>query len=958
MLEDLLIRVGASTAGLAGLPGQIARTMSQVRRSIEAAAGDVTISISAPAAALGAGILDAALDFERLRLGILAVAGSSNEAEEQLARLRVVARAPGLGFEEAIAGSTRLQAAGLSAQMAERSLAAFGNALATVGGSRAELQGVVVALGQIAATPFVQGDEIRQLQERLPQIRQMMIQAFGTGNTEQLKAMGVSSEEFIQRIVEAFEELPMVNAGVQNTLDNLYDTVRVSFDKIGQAALPGIARMADTLIPIIERAADAFGQLDPYIQQAILGFLGLAAVAGPAMLLFSAMNPVVLGVVAAAALLSAGVSYLVENFESIHKAVQAGLSEMSGLASIWEGVRDLVIAVVDEIMAVVTAWVGVFQGFWEIHGEQIILIAKTAWGAVVTIIETALDVLTGIVKFFGSVLSGDWRGAFLAIYEITRDFMEGLTNLVAHGVALILDTFANMERGLGPIGDSIANYLAGLADDIRGEIARIEAAGPIILPGIRTGVSKLPREAGGAEEPPDRPTGGDFTRTPRVPRQRRPAMTDAQRSAQEIMETLRDLPMLLAAADSQAGAFNTQMGLAGEKADIIRAAIETLTENGLARADSRVQGLITQYEHWNREAMQAEMSAAVYADNMEKAGRAMEILDVAAADIRTARMEATLLGTQMQIPGQEAQAYSRALQEALRLGLDPAGAVIQGIVSKLKEARDAAAQASAAMQLMEGQRAASVAGEQADAYFVATGDTAGYAAARVAALQQQFDSLAAAGGPVTDELRGMWAELENARRFEEVANSVGQAFQDIRGAVLGFGVDAVQAFVMAAAGTQTLSEGITQAAGALIGGVFESLGNVLIQTGMTALGVGAGIKAIVESLVTLNPFVALAAGAALLALGGAVKASLGSVSRGGNSSVGRGPNFVLGPTYFPGGGEDNPIVDAVTDLRREVQGLRGDVRNAPPPVINVNPREAWQLQIEAERFSGQTTVGI
>jgi len=69
--------------------------------------------------------------------------------------------------------------------------------------------------------------------------------------------------------------------------------------------------------------------------------------------------------------------------------------------------------------------------------------------------------------------------------------------------------------------------------------------------------------------------------------------------------------------------------------------------------------------------------------------------------------------------------------------------------------------------------------------------------------------------------------------------------------------------------------------------LLSTLGGVLSELGKMAITTGIGILAIQTSLKTLNPYVAIAAGAALVALGSAVKGSVkglgGSMSSGGSS---------------------------------------------------------------------------
>lgn len=82
--------------------------------------------------------------------------------------------------------------------------------------------------------------------------------------------------------------------------------------------------------------------------------------------------------------------------------------------------------------------------------------------------------------------------------------------------------------------------------------------------------------------------------------------------------------------------------------------------------------------------------------------------------------------------------------------------------------------------------------------------------------------------------------------------------------------------------------------------LLSTLGGVLVELGKMAITTGVGILAIQTSLKSLNPYVAIAAGAALIALGGAVKGSVknlgGSMSSAGSSS-GLTSNLSTGASY-------------------------------------------------------------
>lgn len=192
-----------------------------------------------------------AAELEALKMGLRAYAGSIEIADKNLRRLREVAKLPGLGFSEAIEGSTRLQAVGFNARLAERALLAFGNALALVGGGKAELDGVILALSQIVSKGQISAEEINQIAERVPQIRQAMIGAFGTANTEAITKSGVGPQEFVMRIIDALEKLPKAIGGSKNAFENFGDVfariVTDIGDELNKFLIPAFNKVSDFL---------------------------------------------------------------------------------------------------------------------------------------------------------------------------------------------------------------------------------------------------------------------------------------------------------------------------------------------------------------------------------------------------------------------------------------------------------------------------------------------------------------------------------------------------------------------------------------------------------------------------------------------------------------------------------------------------------------------------------------
>ena len=102
---------------------------------------------------------------------------------------------------------------------------------------------------------------------------------------------------------------------------------------------------------------------------------------------------------------------------------------------------------------------------------------------------------------------------------------------------------------------------------------------------------------------------------------------------------------------------------------------------------------------------------------------------------------------------------------------------------------------------------------------------------------------------------------------EEMAAITSTAFADM---AVGVGEAVGEALV-----SGDLAGGLAQA----VGGAFADMA---INVGKTAIATGTAVLGIKKALQSLNPYVAIAAGVALVALGTAVKATLGNIANGGS----------------------------------------------------------------------------
>lgn len=369
-LADLNIRIGANIKALDDSLSAADRRLRNFGRKMTDLGAQLSTTFSAAFAAIGVASVKAFGDFERLEKGLGAVTKSVVPVNEQIDRLKTLAEAPGLGFEQAVTASTRLQAVGFSAQFAEKTIKEVANAVATTGGNADNFDSVLKQFTQMIAKGKLLQEDLGIIQENMPIVSQAIEKAFGTNNVEKIRATGVSAQEFVQKVVGELGGLKRVEGGLSNSLDNLGQSVRFFFVSVGKEINEAfnLQDKIDGLSAKLNQVSEWFASLDENVQRniirfgvflaavgpvlfiigkmaavgqvLILGFRNLIAVARGVGIAFTFMTgPIGIIILAVAALATAGV-YLVKNWDSAKAA----------FTNIWIGIKNFFFKTIDSML--------------------------------------------------------------------------------------------------------------------------------------------------------------------------------------------------------------------------------------------------------------------------------------------------------------------------------------------------------------------------------------------------------------------------------------------------------------------------------------------------------------------------------------------------------------------------------------------------------------------------------
>ena len=246
----------------------------------------LTVAVTLPIALIGKEAIQAYAKIEMLQLGLENIMGSAKAATSEYQKLLETAKKPGIGLEEALEGSIRLQSIGVSADKSRRVLEGLANALASVGKGKEEMSRLVYGFEQLANTPFPLMEDLRIIRNSLPQTTTILAREFkglGAISAESLRQAGITSQEVIAALLRGLEKLPKFEGGIRNAIDNLGDSYTKFMAAIGKSIDKnvGLTNFLNSIGNTLTKLAEWFDKLNPKLQTFIIVLTGLLAILGP-----------------------------------------------------------------------------------------------------------------------------------------------------------------------------------------------------------------------------------------------------------------------------------------------------------------------------------------------------------------------------------------------------------------------------------------------------------------------------------------------------------------------------------------------------------------------------------------------------------------------------------------------------------------------------------------------------
>lgn len=457
--NDLSISLGLDPTGLRQGLSEAERTISGAGRRISASIESIgnlgqklaglgatlTASLTLPIVGLATASIKAYGDIQALQKGLEAVAGSAQLAQQQFQDMKEVAKLPGLGLQEAVKGTINLQAIGFSASKAKETLLQFGNAVATVGKGRVEFERAIYGISQLANTPFPLGEDLNIVADVLPQVRTLLNDTFGTSRTEELRALGVSSQQLVDTIITGLAKLPRVSGGIKNAFENFGDSMQQTLARIGKVIDDNlnISGIVDKITDALDVAVTAFEGLDPMIQKVILSIAGLVAIAGPLILGLGGIMTALPIVTAGLGALGAGFTFLIS---PIGLVVAGLVAVVTAIVANWGKIKPYIDSTIErfkrlyENSVIVRTGVQAFGASLEIMARSGFVVLKVFYNNFLDFGKAVLNVFEGIGKAIEGFLTFDYDKIF-----------GGVNMVLAQPYKFINDNVNNSLNGLSEI---------------------------------------------------------------------------------------------------------------------------------------------------------------------------------------------------------------------------------------------------------------------------------------------------------------------------------------------------------------------------------------------------------------------------------------------------------------------------------------------------------------------------
>lgn len=443
----------------------------------------LTVGVTTPLAVAGKSMVDAASDFDENLNKISVAFGDS--ADDVKAWADTATESFGLSMNQALEATSLFGDMATSMGISQSEAASMSTSLAGLAGDMASFKNIGIDEAMTALNGVFTG-ETESLKQLGIVMTEVNLQEFADGlglvydDMTQAEKVQLRYNYVMAMSKNAIGDYARTSDGTANSMRTFQASVENLAITLGQNLLPIVT-------PIIQKATEmvnAFSAADPELQRLILGIAGIAAAAGPALIILGGMvsgfgslvsilgavlSPIGL-IITAIAALSAGFVYLMNTNEQFRDAV---LQVWDSISSKIQSVRDI-ISEID--------FSGIFSGIMS-QLQTFLPSFESVFNTVKIIIGTVADAFSA----FFSGLAGSFSGGLDGAEGFASGFMTvlGMISPPLKAIILLFQNFGpQIESLVSIIGSSLVPVFSTLGTTIGG----IASA---IMPAIQSALANL-----------------------------------------------------------------------------------------------------------------------------------------------------------------------------------------------------------------------------------------------------------------------------------------------------------------------------------------------------------------------------------------------------------------------------------------------------------------------------------
>lgn len=489
----LMVEIGADISQLNSGLGQSQTALGKFAKSTMGAGSALTALITVPSLAAAGAVVNVGMAFEQTQVAFRKMLGSGEKAKKFLDELKSFAAATPFEFPELQEASKRMLAYGFAAEDILPMLRDIGDASAGLGAGTDGVNRITLALGQMQGKSKVSAQEMMQLTEVGIPAWKYLADSMGLSTQEVMKMSeqglipaGRAIEAILDGMRQNFggmmEEQAKTAGGAWSNLKG--DLYELAID-MGTVLMP-------TVKDLIGYARETVGwlkQLSPETQKNIIGFVGLAAAVGPALIGLGAVASSIQTLYT----FGKGTVLVMQGLATAFKAWQAGMTLTTALGA--AGIGPIAIslgAVALAAAAVVGVWVQWNQQItktnqagreavsstWTKFFDEQVSAGKGAaevlaeYQAAQGRVNAELEKAGALKIFMGDTqqLKGDVEGLNQALAQTSSTYLEYVSTAQSSGEAINLMSEQQWEaaRALGAIDQASVNAGTGLDQFVSG----------------------------------------------------------------------------------------------------------------------------------------------------------------------------------------------------------------------------------------------------------------------------------------------------------------------------------------------------------------------------------------------------------------------------------------------------------------------------------------------------------